>query len=264
MEFGMPTLLELESLEANVRLAQELGLSFVEINCNVPQFQVSTMDPHQLREVSRQSGIRFTFHLDEYMSITDPNPKIAQAYLDSVLDSIAFAKIAGITTMTMHLIPGVVFTLPHKKVYVYEQYPEYYVSRMRIFRDAVTRAIGDSDVRLNIENVNGFADYMRQGLAVLLESPVIGLTYDCGHNHRYHRTDWDFLKAHAQRITHLHIHDCRAQQDHLPFGDGDIDLKAELAFVEPSCLRAVIEVKTVAALTETVRRLPHYQNEKER
>jgi sugar phosphate isomerase/epimerase len=260
MEFGMPTLLELESLEANVTLAQQLGLSFVEINCNVPQFQVGTLDPHHLRDLTHQSGIRFTFHLDEYMSITDPNPKIAQAYLESVLDSIAFAKIAGITTMTMHLIPGVVFTLPHKKVYVYEKYPEYYASRMRIFRDAVTAAIGDSPVRLNIENVSGFSEYMRQGLAVLLESPVIGLTYDCGHNHRYHKIDWDFLKAHAPRITHLHIHDCRAQQDHLPFGDGDIDLKAELDFVRPSCLLAVLEVKTVDALTETVKRLPHYQN----
>jgi sugar phosphate isomerase/epimerase len=259
MEFGMPTLLELDTLEDNVALAQQLGLSFVEINGNVPPFQVASLDAQHLRALTRTTGIRFTFHLDEYMSITDPNPAIAQAYLDSVLATIALAKEAGITTLTMHLIPGVVFTLPHKKVYVYEKYPEYYLSRMRIFRDAVTEAIGDSAVRLNIENVGGFADYMRQGLAVLLESPVIGLTYDCGHHHRYHRIDGDFLQANAQRITHMHIHDCKDQQDHLPFGDGDIDFLKELAFVEKSCSSAVIEVKTVEALTETVKRLPNYR-----
>ena len=259
MEFGMPTLLELDDLESNVALAQRLGLSFVEINCNVPPFQASTLDPNTLRALSAQTGIRFTFHLDEYMSITDPNPKIAQAYLDSVLESIAFAKAANITTMTMHLIPGVVFTLPHKKVYVYEKYPEYYLERMRHFRDEVTQAIGDSAVRLNIENVNGFADYMRMGLSELLKSPVFGLTYDCGHNHRYHRVDWDFLKNNARRITHMHIHDCRGQQDHLPFGEGDIDLRAELAFAAPTCLRAVIEVKTQASLESAVERLANYQ-----
>ena len=259
MKFGMPTLLELETLEENVALAQRLGLSFVEINCNVPQFQVNKMDARQLKHLTETTGVEFTFHLDEYMSITDPNPKIAQAYLESVLESIAFAKAAGITSMTMHLINGVVFTLPHKKVYVYEKYPEYYLSRMRIFRDDVTKAIGDSQVRLNLENVGGFADYMRQGLDVLLESPVIGLTYDCGHNHRYHRVDWDFLEGHVDRMAHMHIHDCKGQQDHLPFGDGDIDLVKELAFVEKYCPRAVIEVKTAEALEETVRRLPRYQ-----
>lgn len=259
MKFGMPTLLELETLEENVALAQRLGLSFVEINCNVPQFQVHRMDAPSLKRLSQSTGITFTFHLDEYMSITDPNPKIAQAYVESVLESIAFAKEARITSMTMHLINGVVFTLPHKKVYVYEKYPEYYLSRMRLFREEVTQAIGSSPVRLNIENVGGFADYMRQGLDVLLQSPVIGLTYDCGHNHRYHRVDWDYLQAHADRITHMHIHDCKGQQDHLPFGDGEIDLMNELAFVEKHCQRAVIEVKTAAALEETVNRLPHYQ-----
>ncbi|KAF0223918.1 MAG: hypothetical protein FD179_1603 [Erysipelotrichaceae bacterium] len=44
MEYGMPTLLELD-LDGNVKLALELGLSFVEINCNVPEFQVDKMDP---------------------------------------------------------------------------------------------------------------------------------------------------------------------------------------------------------------------------
>lgn len=259
MDFGMPTLLELDELQQNVELAVRLGLDFVEINCNVPQFQTHTMNAQQLRDITAKTGIRFTFHLDEYMSITDPNPKIADAYLDSVLESIEFAKAAGITTMTMHLIPGVVFTLPHKKVYVYEKYPEYYLSRMRHFRDAVTAAIGDSDVRLNIENVNGYAEYMRLGLAELLQSPVINLTYDCGHNHRYHRVDWDFLQAHAHRITHMHIHDCKGQQDHLPFGDGEVDLRAELAFVAKTCQRAVIEVKTAESLEKAVRRLPEYR-----
>ena len=37
MKYGMPTLLEFENIETNVKYAQSLGLDFVEINCNVPE-----------------------------------------------------------------------------------------------------------------------------------------------------------------------------------------------------------------------------------
>ena len=37
MEFGMPTLLALESLEENAALCARLRLAFVEINMNLPE-----------------------------------------------------------------------------------------------------------------------------------------------------------------------------------------------------------------------------------
>lgn len=258
MDYGMPSLLELDGVKANVDLAVKLGLSFVEINCNVPEFQVEAMDPKALVALTKSTGIRFTLHLDEYMSITDPNPKISEAYIESVLSSIAFAKKANIQSLTLHLINGVVFTLPHKKVYVYEKYKDYYLDRMRVFRDRVTQAIGDADLSVNIENVGGFEAYMREGIEVLLVSPVFGLTYDCGHNHRYERKDWDFIQKHRDRIRHMHVHDCKGKSDHQPFGTGDLDIRAELAFAGQTAKKAVIEVKTADALTQTVKTLRTY------
>ena len=252
MDFGMPTLLELDTLEENIALCKELGLKFVEINCNVPEFQVENMDPEALLRLRKSSGIYFTFHLDEYLSVTDPNMKISEAYIQSVINSIEFAKQAQIPNLTMHFINGVVFTLPHKKVYVYEKYSEYYLDRLRVFRDRVTEAIGDSPVRLCIENVTGFETYMKQGIEMLLESKAFGLTYDCGHNHRYHHTDQAFLEQHADRINHMHLHDCIGLNDHQALGTGDLDLKKEIAFVEGKAKRVVIEVKTVEGLRKSV------------
>ena len=261
MEFGMPTLLELNDLQANIDLAKALKLSFIEINCNVPEFQVDRMDPQALVTVTKQTGIRFTFHLDEFMSITDPNLTISEAYINSVLQSVEFAKKAGISSLTLHFINGVVFTLPHKKVYVYEKYKDYYLSRLTSFRDRVTQAIGDAPISINIENVAGFETYMREGIELLLESPVFGLTYDCGHNERYGQVDWDFIQKHADRIRHMHVHDVKGKSDHQPFGTGDLDIPAEINFASQSASKAVIEVKTAESLTKAVETLRLYQAE---
>jgi len=259
MDYGMPSLLELEDLTTNVVMAQSLGLNFVEINCNVPEFQVERLNPKALLELTKATGIHFTFHLDEYMSITDPNPAISEAYINSVLASIEFAKQAQIESLTMHLINGVVFTLPHKKVYVYEKYKDYYLQRMLIFRNRVTQAIGDSKISLNIENVGGFESYMRESIELLIESPVFGLTYDCGHNARYGQVDWTFLQSHSTRIRHMHVHDCQGQRDHLPFGEGDLDIPTEINFASQSAAKIVLEVKTAEALKRTVETLRLYQ-----
>jgi sugar phosphate isomerase/epimerase len=252
MDFGMPTLLELNTLEENIALCKELGLKFVEINCNVPEFQVEKMDPETLMNFSASTGIYFTFHLDEYLSITDPNMKISEAYIQSVINSIEFAKKARIPNLTMHFINGVVFTLPHKKVYVYEKYSEYYLERLRVFRDRVTQAIGDAPVKLCIENVTGFETYMKDGIEMLLESKAFGLTYDCGHNHRYHHTDQAFLEKYADRINHMHLHDCIGLNDHQALGTGDLDLRKELTFVDGKAKGVVIEVKTVEGLRKSM------------
>lgn len=261
MEYGMPTLLELDSLRANVDLARRLGLSFVEINCNVPEFQVDSMSPLALNALRDETGIRFTLHLDEFLSITDPNLKISEAYIQSVLDSIEFAKKTGIDRLTMHFLPGVVFTLPTHKVYVYDKYKDYYHSRLIEFRDRVTKAIGDTSVRICIENVTGFAPYMQVGIECLLESPVFGLTYDCGHNARYDQIDDVFLKAHRSSIIHMHLHDVSGKKDHQPLGSGDLDLLSELRFVQPNDPSVVVEVKSVEALTQAIEGLNELKRE---
>ena len=44
MEFGMPTLIEQETLEETVKLCKDLGLDFVELNMNLPQYQVEILE----------------------------------------------------------------------------------------------------------------------------------------------------------------------------------------------------------------------------
>ena len=44
IDFGMPTLLELPDAEDCVRLCASLGLRFLELNMNLPQYQPDAVD----------------------------------------------------------------------------------------------------------------------------------------------------------------------------------------------------------------------------
>ena len=54
MQFGMPTLVELLSLEECCILCKRLGLSFVELNMNLPMFQLDTIDRDECNRLAEQ------------------------------------------------------------------------------------------------------------------------------------------------------------------------------------------------------------------
>ena len=82
-----------------------------------------------------------------------------------------------------------------------------------------------------------------------------GLTLDVGHLCAAGNADADFFAAHADRLRHMHLHDCRGGQDHLPLGAGALDWRGALALARARGVRAVVEVKTEAALRASVRAL---------
>jgi len=255
MDYGMPTLLELDTIEANVLMCKELGLQFLEINCNEPKYQSNTLDWTLLQQLKTTYGIYYTLHLDEFLSIADPNEGIAQAYLNSVLASIELAKALDIQFLTMHFLRGVVYTLPNQKVYVYDKYRDFYHQRLTHFKTAIEQALKDTSIKLCIENTEGFEPFMHEGIELLLESEVFALTYDCGHIERYDRIDEPFMHQHRNRIVHMHLHDTRDKRDHIPLGLGNSNLRAHIDLVKPYLKQILIEVKTIEGLKTSLNHL---------
>ena len=60
---GMPPLIELPDLEDCAKLCRELGLQFVELNMNLPQYQPDQMDVSALSWIAQQYRIGYTLHL---------------------------------------------------------------------------------------------------------------------------------------------------------------------------------------------------------
>ena len=72
MQFGMPTLIENKTLEENIALCKELGLNFIELNMNFPEYQTDRLeDTAKLIALAEEADIYYTIHLDENLNIAD-------------------------------------------------------------------------------------------------------------------------------------------------------------------------------------------------
>ena len=124
MEFGMPTLIENRTLEDNVAMCAGLGLSFVELNMNFPEYQVARLEQTgELLRLGEQAGVYFTIHLAENLNVADFNPLVVEAYRETVRRTVAVAKAllplrdrfgnsAQPLTLNMHMNHGIHITLP--------------------------------------------------------------------------------------------------------------------------------------------------------
>ena len=246
--FGMPTLIEIPDTEQSAALCRELGLRFIELNMSFPQYQPEQMDIGRLKRIKEQYGIFYTVHIDESLDPCSVNPGIARVYTDTMLRAIELAKALEIPTLNMHMQRGIYVTLPDRRTYIYAENEAFYLDRLRAFRDAVTRAIGDSGVKVCLENTDGFEPFLVKGADTLLESPAFMLTLDIGHDHAIANRDLPFIREREERLIHMHMHDALGKNVHLALGDGEMDLERYLALAERRNCRVVLETKTVQAL----------------
>jgi len=253
MQFGMPTLIENKSLSESAILCEELGLNFVELNMNLPQFQVESIGKIQeLSEIAKRHHIYYTIHLDENMNICDFNQAVVNAWLDTVTSTIQVAKKLQIPILNMHMNNGVYFTLPQKRVYLFEEYKDSYLQKLKEFRDICDVEIGNDNILISIENTEGYMPFQKEGIELLLESKVFSLTWDIGHSHSANKLDEEYIISKLDRLKHFHIHDAIGNRNHLTLGSGEIDLNSKIELANNNNCRCVVETKTVEALRASI------------
>ncbi|MBQ9211322.1 MAG: sugar phosphate isomerase/epimerase [Clostridia bacterium] len=266
MQFGMPTLVENRTLEENAALCSRLGLQFIELNMNFPEYQVDRLEEtERLIELAEKAGIYYTIHLDENLNIADFNQLVTDAYLETIRRSICVAKAliplrdlygdaSQPLTLNMHMNHGIHITLPDRKVQMYERDYVTYMRAFSSFRNLCEKWIGQDDIRIVIENTDGFRAYEKNAIEYLLESPVFGLTWDIGHSKAIREIDVPFILEHQKQLIHFHIHDGMEAppRNHLALGDGEINLRERLKMAESRNARCVLETKTITALEQSV------------
>ena len=248
----MPTLIELPGIEDCAVLCKALNLDFIELNMNLPQYQLPGIDAVSLKRIAEVYGISYTIHLDENLNISDFNPYVADAYRRTAAETGALAGELGVPVLNMHLSRGVYFTLPDRKVYLFDEYREQYLKSITDFRDLCERLIGNADIRICIENCSGFTEFQKEALELLLSSPVFGLTFDIGHNHGCQNADAPFIAGHKARLCHMHMHDALGKKNHLALGTGELDIEKYLVLAEKRKCAVVLETKTVEGLKQSV------------
>lgn len=266
MQFGMPTLIENRTLEDNIALCSSLGLNFIELNMNFPEYQINQLEQtDKLIRLAEKTGIYYTIHLDENLNIADFNPLVAGAYFETVRRTINIAKIIKHLSdqngdsnkaliVNMHMNHGIHITLPDRKVQMYDRDFDRYLNSFMSFRTLCEEWIGDSDIVIAIENTDGFRGYEQKAIEHLLKSPKFGLTWDIGHSKAAKEKDVPFIMENKKHLLHFHIHDGTETppQNHLALGDGEIDLSERLRLAENVNARCVLETKTIEALKRSV------------
>lgn len=252
MHLGMPTLIELDNIEDCAVLCRELGLNFIELNMNLPQYQLSRIDVPYFKGIAEKYGVFYTIHLDENLDVSDFNPYIADAYRRTAAEALVLAKQLEIPVLNMHLAKGVYFTLPDRKVYLFDQYRDQYLKSIVNFRALCETVIGNCGIRIGIENCDGFREYQKEAMGILLESPVFGLTYDIGHDHGCGGVDAPYILARQDKLCHMHMHDAIGKKNHMALGTGEMDIAKFLTLAAEQNCRVVLETKTVRGLRESV------------
>ncbi len=250
--YGMPTLIETSTLHECAKLCSELGLDFVELNMNMPQYQLDKIDVDYFKCIAEKYGIYYTIHLDENLNVCDFNSYVAEAYIKTVADTIEIAKQLDIKVLNMHMAKGVYFTLPDRKVYLFFEYKEQYLKSIVEFRNMCEPEIGDADIKICIENCDGYEDFQKEALELFLESKVFALTFDVGHNHGIGGTDEGFIMKHKDRLNHIHLHDALGRNNHLALGTGEMDIEKYITLANEQNCRVVLETKTIAGLKQSV------------
>ncbi len=258
MDFGMPFLMELDTVEDAARLCDELGLAFVELNANFPPCRTERLDAATLRVMKERYGIGFTLHVEEECDPFTFNPDVRRAWQDTLRASLRMSREAEMPIVNMHFPRGVYITLPTEKVFLYKRYREEFLASVRDLIVLAEEELNGSGVRLCIENTSGWQPHQREAIDLMLTSPVFGLTLDIGHSHGVSGADEDFFLARRSRLWHMHGHDARGKRCHLALGDGEIDLGDRFRLAKSCDARVVLETKTVAALTASVSRLYAY------
>lgn len=249
MDVGIPTLVEMKSVEEASCFASSHGFSFVELNMNLPWCTLESLQKVDLKALSDAHGIYFTIHADENLFFCDFSDRIADAHLQNILDAIALSKENSIPLINFHMNRGVYFTLPGEKVYLFDRYRDFYLDRIRHFKDACSEKAG-YDVTLCIENTGIREEFVWQGIDMLLESPSFSLTWDLGHDYTAASIDSPRLLTRKNRIAHIHLHDATRKDCHLPLGNGEMPIDAMLSSVSPK--RMVLEVKTMEGIRASV------------
>jgi sugar phosphate isomerase/epimerase len=98
--------------------------------------------------------------------------------------------------------------------------------RVRPQVEAVAAAGRERGVEVCFENVGNVGGLPLELVGEVVEAADVPLCFDVGHAFEEAGQDdtESFLRAHGDRVSHLHVHDVRHQGDsHIPIGSGQID-----------------------------------------
>ena len=244
----MPILVELHSLEENIELCKRLNLDFIELNLDIPYCFPENIDSRLLNENN------FTIHLSEKFDVGELNNSLRDFYLDEIEKIISFGTKYNIFKYNLHIDPGIHFSLPDRKVFIYQEYLSNYLKAYKDSCDILSNIANKYNAMILFENVK-IEPHTLKAIEIISNYDNLYYTLDLGHNIRYGNIAKEqFLKS-DNKIKHIHLHDFDGTKNHQELFTGLLNIKDELDLCKSKNLDVVIEVKRKEELINSVNKL---------
>ena len=243
MKYGMPSLVEFNSIKENVLFAKKNNLSFIELNMDLPYCQ---------KELNLcEYNFDFTMHLSEKLNVAELNNYLRKAFLKETIRQIKLGIKNGITHYTIHLDSGVYFTLPNGKFFLNEKYIDIYQKNLEDSCKILNDLAMNNNVMINFENTK-IHDFTNLAIETIAKYDYLGFTLDIGHNEKNDNKAYPLFKRKG-KIRHIHMHDFDGKNDHIAIGDGIINFTKYKNEIKNNYV--VIEVKEKSQLISSINKI---------
>ena len=247
---GMPILYEFDSLEENFKLANKLGLDFVELNLNFGYCR-KEMEEGNVKELLDKYNLKATLHFYDEADFGSYDEVVA-AYIQKNKKYTELGK-DYISIMNFHNVPGPVVTIGGVKNYIYAKEYDTYIKKLINNFKFINDYLAQFDIKMVIENVDGAenADFLFKNY-IEFKKEGFRFNYDIGHDNRSGSELFNFIQKHELKFDEFHFHDANKKGCHIALGDGDIDLKYFKDLAIKNNAWVLLEVKSSEDLIKSV------------
>lgn len=249
IKLGMPELFDYSDIEDNFRLAQKLGLDFIEFNLNFSSCRLA-LESGLLKDLTNKYQIHVTLHFYDEADFASYD-EVVNAYL-SLLEKYASLGKGFVKQMNVHLIAGPIVTISGVKHYVYEKEYDEYIARLIRNLKKAEDICHKNGINMVIENTDTLPEYVRRTYLDLSKNDF-RFCYDIGHDHLCNDLVWNLLKEQSLPFDEFHIHDANERKYcHLSLGDGELDIAKYKLLADKNNAYVVLEVKSETDLIKSV------------
>lgn len=160
----------------------------------------------------------------------------------------------NIKKYNLHLDPGIHFSLPNKKIFIYEEYLSNYLDAYKSSCERLSKIAEKYNVMILFENVK-IEKYTLEAVKIISNFENLYFTLDLGHNIRYGNIAKNEFLKYKNKIKHIHLHDFDGTKDHQELFTGILNVEDELKFCLENNLDIVIEVKRKEELVNSVNKI---------
>jgi sugar phosphate isomerase/epimerase len=206
------------------RWAAKNGFDFIDLTMEGPRAAVEQFDVSAFKAVLNNTGLGIVGHTAWYLPFASPVPQVRAGAVAAVRATFEpFARL-GAQYVNVHVDRGI-------NAFTYDDTLRWNAESFALLAEAAQ----EHGLTVMIENVVNNLNTAKAFRVMLEAHPNLRFHLDIAHANVKGERTAEFLKAHAEKLVHVHVSDNRrVNDDHLPLGVGSIDWAEQIKLLHGS------------------------------